>query len=134
MRKFIILSIILCCLTGCNSGYLKNTCIKEETSGSLKSTTTYTIGFKQDNIDNIDITYDYQDTNNSTISSLKLSTETLNRNLNPTYEILLEEDNHYQIIYHIASDSKEEIKEYFGYKEKRSKLVNELKGQGFTCK
>lgn len=108
--------------------------MKEETSGSLKTTTTYTIGFKQDIIDYMDITYDYQDINNSTISSLKLSTETLNRNLKPTYEVLLEEDYHYQIIYHIASDSKEEIKEYFGYQEKRSKLINKLKEQGFTCK
>lgn len=134
MKKIIIVIVILLGITGCDSGHLTNTCTKEETGGSLKTVTTYTIGFKQDIIDSIDITYDYQDTNGNTISALKLSTETLNRNLKPNYEILLESDNHYQIVYHITNDSKQEIKEYFQYQEKRSKLVNKLKEQGFTCK
>jgi len=134
MKKIIILSIILLGLTGCNSGHLTNTCTKEERAGSLKTTTTYTIGFKNDVVDTIDITYDYQDSSSSTIQTLKLSTETLNQNLKPTYEIITDTDNHYQIVYHITSDSQEEVKKYFQYQGKRSKFVKDLKEKNFTCK
>lgn len=134
MKRLIVFGVILLGLTGCNSGHLTNTCIKEERAGSLKTTTTYTIGFKNDVIDAIDITYDYQDSNDNTIQALQLSTETLNQNLKPTVEVLVDENNHYQVVYHITNDSKEEVKEYFQVQEKRSKLVKDLKEQNFTCK
>lgn len=134
MKKIILISIIILGLTGCNSGHLTNTCVKEETAGSLKTIITYTIGFKNDKVDKLDITYEYQDDNINTISVLKLSTETLNQNLKPAYDILLEEDKQYKIVYHITSNSKEEVKDYFKYPETRSKFVKELKEQDFTCK
>lgn len=133
MKKIFIIMMLLG-LTGCNSGQLTNTCTKEETTGTLTTTTTYIIEFKNDNISNIDVSLNYQDRDSKMITDLKKNTELENRFLTVEYEVL--EDNQYQyaILYHVPSDSDEEMKTRFNFQDKRTKFVKDLKEQGFTCK
>ena len=78
--KKLILCIMILLLTGCfeNSGYLTNECTKKEISNTLISNTTYKFGFKNNVIDEMDITYDYQDEVINTISSLKSEGASIN--------------------------------------------------------
>ena len=137
MKKLgIVLMIVL--LTGCfeKSGHLTNSCVKEEKANTLKHTTTYTIGFKNDIIDSVIVSYLYQDVDPITISSIKLSLETQNQYWKDKvkYTVKVDESTQYEIEYIIDLNGDEEIKNHFLVKEKRSHLVNGLKEQGFTCK
>lgn len=135
MKKIVIIIILLCFITGCkNSGQLTNTCSRKKLSNTLQEEIVYTIDFQKDIVQKISITYDYQDEDIHTISALKLSFDTNNPFLKADYEVLVDESNHYKIRYHLDNNSSDTIKKYFNYQEKRSKLINELKEQEFTCK
>ncbi len=134
MKKIVIL--LLCfILTGCfeNSGYLIKTCTKEEKSDTFTGITTYTFGFKNDIIDDLKITYDYQDSNVETISSLKLSLETQNNYLKLNQEILIDNPNQYKITYQLPLNPSDEVKDKFIIRTSRTDLVNNLKEKGFVC-
>ena len=122
-------------MTGCfeNSGYLIKTCTKEDKSDTFTGITTYTFGFKNDIIDDLKITYDYQDSNVETISSLKLSLETQNNYLKLNQEILIDNPNQYKITYQLPLNPSDEVKEKFVIRTSRTDLVNNLKEEGFTC-
>lgn len=131
-----ILILLLCfTLTGCfeNSGYLVKNCTKEEKSDTFIGKTIYTFGFKNDTIDDLKITYDYQDSNVDTISALKLSLTTQNKFLNLENEVLIDEADHYQITYQLPLEPTEEIDSLFVIDTSRTKLVNKLKSLGFVC-
>ncbi len=134
LKKIVIL--LLCfMLTGCfeDSGYLVKTCTKEEKSDTFTGITTYTFGFKSDVIDDLKITYDYQDSNSETIEALKLSLTTQNNYLNLNEEVLVDNANQYKITYQLPLDSSDEVKEKFVIRTSRTDLVNNLKEEGFTC-
>lgn len=134
MKKVLtVLSILL--LSGCfeNSGYITKSCTKIDTANSLSTTTVYTFKFKNDNIDEISILYDYIDTSKITISSIKTSVETQNKYLNLNYEVLTDANNQYKINYNIDINSDEEILEKFKIKKSRTELVKNLKEDGFNC-
>ena len=134
MKKFIIL--LLCLITtGCfeNSGYLVKSCSKEERSDTFVGITTYTFGFKKDVIDDLKITYDYQDTNTNTINSLKLSLTTQNNYLKLTEEVLVDEPNQYKITYQLPLEDTNELTSKFVIEKSRTDLVNALKKEGFVC-
>ena len=122
-------------MTGCfeNSGYLIKTCTKEEKSDTFTGITTYTFGFKNDIIDDLKITYDYQDSNVETISSLKLSLETQNNYLKLNQEILIDNPNQYKITYQLPLNPSDEVKDKFIIRTSRTDLVNNLKEKGFVC-
>lgn len=137
LKKFlIIITIVL--LTGCfeKSGYLTNSCVKEEKANTLTSTTTYTFGFKNDIIDAVTVSYQYEDVDVITISSIKLSVETQNQYWKDkvTFTVVKDEPVKYQVEYSIDLNGDEEIKNHFLIKQKRSDLVKTLKEQGFSCK
>ena len=124
--------IILCCflLTGCfeNSGYLIKSCSKIETVGDFKSITTYTFGFKNDLIENLEVTFDYQGSK-ELITALKTSLETNYRQLSS--EVLIDLENQYQITYILPLDS--DLNDKFVIKSSRTDLVKELEEKGFSC-
>lgn len=134
MKKIIlVLSILL--LSGCfeNSGYITKSCTKKDTANSLSTTTIYTFKFKNDNIDDISILYDYSDESSITITSIKTSLETQNKYLNVDYKVLTDTKNQYKIEYNINVNSEEEILDKFMAKKSRTELVKNLKEQGFSC-
>ena len=134
MKKIII---ILSCfiLTGCfeNSGYLVKSCEKVENSNTLIVTTTYTFGFKNDEIDDLKITYDNVDSNKNTIYSIKLSYETQNNYSNVKYNVLVDNENQYKIEYDIPLNSSDEVLDKFNIKKSRTDLVKKLKELGYNC-
>lgn len=134
MKKIII---ILSCflLTGCfeNSGYLVKSCYKEEKSNDLKVTTTYTFKFKNDVIDDLNITYDNIGNSNS-ISSVKLSIESQNKYTNLEYNVLIDNETEYKIEYIVPLDSDKEVLDKLNVKQSRTDFVNNLKSLGYTCK
>ena len=133
MKKIII---ILSCflLTGCfeNSGYLVKSCYKEEKSNDLKVTTTYIFGFKNDIIDDLNITYDNIGNSNS-ISSVKLSIESQNKYTNLEYNVLIDNETEYKIEYIVPLDSDKEVLDKLNVKQSRTDFVNNLKSLGYTC-
>lgn len=133
MRKIII---ILSCLmlTGCfeNSGYIVKSCYKEEKSNDLKVTTTYTFKFKNDIIDDLNITYDNIGNSNS-ISSVKLSIESQNKYTNLEYNVLIDNETEYKIEYIVPLDSDKEVLDKLNVKQSRTDFVNNLKSLGYTC-
>lgn len=134
LKKIVIL--LLCfILTGCfeNSGYLVKTCTNVEKSDTFTGITTYTFGFKNDVIDDLKITYDYQDTNSDTIAALKLSLTTQNNFLKLAEEVLVDTPNQYKITYQLPLNPTDEIKDKFVIRTSRTDLVNNLKEKGFTC-
>ncbi len=131
-----IVALLFCfMLTGCfeNSGYLVKTCVKEEKSDTFTGITTYTFGFKNDVIDDLKITYDYQDSNSSTIEALKLSLTTQNNFIELENEVLIDTPNQYKITYQLPLNPSEEVKDKFVIRTSRTDLVNELKEKGFVC-
>ena len=133
MRKIII---ILSCLmlTGCfeNSGYIVKSCYKEEKSNDLKVTTTYIFGFKNDIINDLNITYDNIGNSNS-ISSVKLSIESQNKYTNLEYNVLIDNETEYKIEYIVPLDSDKEVLDKLNVKQSRTDFVNNLKSLGYTC-
>ncbi|HIS90504.1 MAG TPA: hypothetical protein IAC20_02440 [Candidatus Faecisoma merdavium] len=133
MKKIII---ILSCflLTGCfeNSGYIVKSCYKEEKSNDLKVTTTYTFKFKNDIIDDLNITYDNIGNSNS-ISSVKLSIESQNKYTNLEYNVLIDNETEYKIEYIVPLDSDKEVLDKLNVKQSRTDFVNNLKSLGYTC-
>ena len=133
--KKIILVLLVFTLTGCfeNSGHLTKSCTKLETANTLTTKTTYTFGFKNDIIDDINIIYSYEDENDITITSLKTSFITQNKYLDLNYEILNDTSNKYEIKYDIDVNSSEEILDKFMIKKSRTEFVKNLKEQGYEC-
>ena len=133
MKKIII---ILSCflLTGCfeNSGYIVKSCYKEEKSNDLKVTTTYIFGFKNDIINDLNITYDNIGNSNS-ISSVKLSIESQNKYTNLEYNVLIDNETEYKIEYIVPLDSDKEVLDKLNVKQSRTDFVNNLKSLGYTC-
>ena len=133
MKKIII---ILSCflLTGCfeNSGYIVKSCYKEEKSNDLKVTTTYTFKFKNDIIDDLNITYDNIGNSNS-ISSVKLSIESQNKYTNLEYNVLIDNETEYKIEYIVPLDSDKEVLDKLNVKQSRTDFVKNLKSLGYTC-
>lgn len=133
MKKIII---ILSCflLTGCfeNSGYIVKSCEKQEKSNNLKVTTTYTFKFKNDVIDDLNITYDNIGNSNS-ISSVKLSIESQNKYTNLEYNVLIDNETEYKIEYIVPLDSDKEVLDKLNVKQSRTDFVNNLKSLGYTC-
>ena len=133
MKKIIIIwSCFL--LTGCfeNSGYIVKSCYKEEKSNDLKVTTTYTFKFKNDIIDDLNITYDNIGNSNS-ISSVKLSIESQNKYTNLEYNVLIDNETEYKIEYIVPLDSDKEVLDKLNVKQSRTDFVNNLKSLGYTC-
>ena len=121
-------------LTGCfeNSGYIVKSCYKEEKSNDLKVTTTYTFKFKNDIIDDLNITYDNIGNSNS-ISSVKLSIESQNKYTNLEYNVLIDNETEYKIEYIVPLDSDKEVLDKLNVKQSRTDFVNNLKSLGYTC-
>lgn len=139
MKKIITIGLLFL-LTGCFSdagrGYLTNTCTKEMTSNGLTDKVTYEIYFKENEVINVKVTHQF-DGNNDVVSSIKTSFEFQNNYLSNFAEIKMENDSsdtNYTIKYDIdMAKLTDEIKERFNLKEERSKLILELKDEGYTC-
>lgn len=134
MKKLILVLLGLT-LTGCfnESGYITKSCIKEEIANSLSSKTVYEFKFKNDVIEDISVLYSYSDNSKLTIDSIKSSIESQNKFLDLNYEILTNTDNNYEIKYVIDINSNKEILDKFMIESSRTKLVKNLKEQGFIC-
>ena len=131
-KKLIVLSVFL--LTGCfeDSGYITKSCTKSDSANTLNTNITYTFKFKNDIIENLEIVYDYNDSDKVTINSIKMSEETQNKYLNLDYEVLSNTDNEYKIKYNIDLNSND-LPDKFIVNKSRTKLVNKLKDEGFNC-
>ncbi len=134
LKKIVILLLCLM-LTGCfeNSGYLVKSCTKEEKADTLTNITTYTFGFKNDIIEDLRITFDYQDTQNSTIKNIKQSLEMENNYYKLVSNVIIDDVNHYKVEYQLPLEANDEIKEKYIIKTSRTDLVNLLKSKGFVC-
>lgn len=136
MKKLILLFIILLS-TGCfeNSGQLVTTCTKNEQLNSLNIETSYTINFKTDIVENVDVTYYYKDSNISTLSSIKNSINTTDRFINGLRKnVSIDNDTEFKLSYMIYSNDEKEILDRFFVEEKRSEMVKNLESQGYMCK
>lgn len=133
--KKIIITLLVLCLAGCfeNSGYITKSCTKSDVANTLNTNVTYTFTFKNDIISDINVLYTYEDSNNITIKSIKSSIESQNKFLNLDYEVLNDNDNLYEIKYNIDLNGDEEILNKFMINNSRTKLVKNLKEQGFVC-
>lgn len=132
MKKYFLILLILI-LTGCVNNELENTCTKVEKSTELTSTTIYDISFKNDIVNGVTVTNSYESIPN-VIDAIKLSTKTQNnffKDLN--FNTLIENDTNYKVEYIIDVNNENEVYSYFNIKKERSKLVNYLKDNGFTC-
>jgi len=134
MKKILLVLLVLT-LTGCfgESGYITKICTKEGEANSLISKTVYNFKFKNDNIYDINILYSYSDENEITINSIKSSIESQNKFLDLNYDVLIDNDNKYEIKYNIDMNSSDEILDKFMIKSSRTELVKILKEQGFVC-
>ncbi|MEG2322365.1 MAG: hypothetical protein RSB71_02635 [Bacilli bacterium] len=132
MKKIIILSLFL--LVGCTNKQLNNSCILEEKANTLKTSINYTFSFENDILDNINVTYDYVDTDVNNIKAVKLSNQSQNKFFKDVkINILFDTDQHYKIEYLFNNDNKE-MMDYFKVKKERTKFVKELKTKGYSCK
>lgn len=133
MKKIlIVLSFLL--LTGCfeDSGYITKSCTKNDSANTLNTSITYTFKFKNDIIENLEIVYDYKDSDKVTINSIRMSEETQNKYLNLNYEVLSNNDSEYKIKYNVDLNSNN-FSDKFIVNKSRTKLVNKLKDEGYNC-
>lgn len=134
--KKILLILILFSLTGCvSTGELTNTCTKIEESDELKNTIIYTFNFRNDVIDNVNITNESIGSK-CTINSIKLSFETQNNFYKDklSFNTLVDEENSYKVEYIInMNDVDEDVYNKFNLKKERSKLVKSLENEGYIC-
>ena len=135
MKKIVLLILILIS-TGCyeESGKLVTTCTNKENINSLYKEIKYTIDFKADIVNNVVITYYYNDSDLNTLSSIKTSTNTSDKfiyGLRRNVEI--DNDKEFKISYIVDLKDSQEILNKFYVQEKRSNLIKNLKEKGFEC-
>ena len=134
LKKIVILLLCLM-LTGCfeNSGYLVKSCTKEEKADTLNNITTYTFGFRNDIIEELKITFDYQDTKNNTIPNIKKSLEMENNYYQLVTNVIVDNENQYKVEYQLPLDADDELKEKYIIRTSRTDLVNSLENNGYIC-
>lgn len=118
-------------------GYLKTTCIKEETSNDLVTKITYILDYKENVVSDVEILYEYQSSDINVISALKLSTESQNQYFDYSglkITTIKDEINDYVIKYNIVvNDVPESILTNFKVTSDKIKLVKDIKEDGFKC-
>ncbi len=131
--KKILLALSIFLLTGCyeNSGYITKSCSKEENYDGLSSKTSYVFTFREDNISEMTVTYDYHADVN-TISSIRSSLESQNMFVDVNYNVLINDENNYKIQYNIDMNNKD-YWDKFDVVSSRTELVQRLKQNGFKC-
>lgn len=136
MKKIILLFIILLS-TGCfeESGKLVTECTKNEQLNSLNIETSYSINFKTDIVEDVNVTYYYKDSNINTLTSIKTSINTTDRFITGLRKnVLIDNDTEFKVSYMIYLDDEKEILDRFYVEEKRSNMIKKLESQGFICK
>lgn len=99
----------------------------------MTNITTYTFGFKNDIIEDLRITFDYQDTQNSTIQNIKQSLEIENNYYKLVANVIIDDPNQYKVEYQLPLDADDELKEKYIIRTSRTDLVNLLKNKGYVC-
>lgn len=145
MKKIIILILPLL-LTGCfgkaGKGYLTDTCTKTEESNGFKSSESYVIDFKGDDITNVKIINNYEVTNDIGVNSLKAIKQTLisyNKSIKNmegvTINIIEDNDKNIVIEYNIDySLVSEENLEFFKLVKDYNTQINKLKELKMECR
>lgn len=136
MKKLILLFVILLS-TGCfeESGQLVTVCTKNEQLNSLNIETNYSINFKTDIVEDVNVTYYYKDSNIDTLNSIKTSINTTDRFISGLRKnVLIDNDTEFKVSYMVYLDDEKEILNKFYVEEKRSNMIKNLESQGFTCK
>ena len=136
MKKLILLFVILLS-TGCfeESGQLVTVCTKNEQLNSLNIETSYSINFKTDIVEDVNVTYYYKDYNIDTLNSIKTSINTTDRFISGLRKnVLIDNDTEFKVSYMVYLDDEKEILNKFYVEEKRSNMIKNLESQGFTCK
>ena len=136
MKKLILLFVILLS-TGCfeESGQLVTVCTKNEQLNSLNIETSYSINFKTDIVEDVNVTYYYKDSNIDTLNSIKTSINTTDRFISGLRKnVLIDNDTEFKVSYMVYLDDEKEILNKFFVEEKRSNMIKNLESQGFTCK
>lgn len=145
MKKILILIIPLLltgCFGGAGQGYLTNTCTKQEISDGFKSTETYVVDFKKDDINHVKITNSYESFNDSGKLSLKAIKETVKnynqkvKNMSGVIITIVEDTNNkaiitYDIDYSLIS---EENLKFFELVDDYNTQINKLKEKNMECK